>query len=292
MQDVSHGVERNRAWPQKRKKNLPAITKEQNDQFRQYQWATKYWAPQLYINCMNAVKGTPLLPRDLMTAIMANRLCAITLVDGRTMYPMPAVQDVSASLDVIVATPGYGLIRGQDKWEGINMAGPGFGGGWRLIERQRMAVAANAFDFTSISDIYNDLCVEYFCRSAGTEANVQMQLNGDTANNYAWQRQNKFGEAYGNGVAYVEIGAIPNSSAPAGVAAGGRCTIPNANQTDFYKAIYGDGFWMGNAFSNAQTMGQVNQGWWKNTAKVASMKVKLPTNNFVVGSTVTLWGRP
>lgn len=292
MQDVVMGVERNRAWPPKRAKNLPEVTKDQNDWFRQAQWATKYWAPNPYMEAMRAVKGTPLLPRDIMTMIMAGRLGALVMRDGKVKWPMAALQDISQSLDVVTQEPGYTVQRGTDGlWRGFNLA-DGSIGGWSLIERKRLTVAANAFEFNDISDLYNDLCIEYYCRSAGTEANVLLQMNGDTANNYAWQRQNKFGEAYGNAVAYIEIGAIPNSAAPASVAGGGRCTIPNANQGDFFKACYGDGFWMGNAFSNAQTMSQANQGWWKSLSRVEDLKIKLATHNFAVGSTVTLWGRP
>lgn len=129
MQDVAHGVERSRAWPRKRGKKLDPVTKDQNDLFRQYQWATKYWDPKLYIQAMLAVKGTPLLPRDIMTMIMSGRLCAVMGVNGRNLYPMAALRDVSESLDVITQTPGQSIIRGDEVWEPYTPGGGG-GVGW------------------------------------------------------------------------------------------------------------------------------------------------------------------
>jgi hypothetical protein len=125
MQDVSQGVERNRKWPEKRKAKLPDITKDQNEQFRQYQWATKYFAPELYKMWAESVKGTPLLPRDIMTMLMSGRLMAINLPDGRIMYPKVAAMDVSQSLDTISQEEGYILRRGPERWEGYNPVGVG-----------------------------------------------------------------------------------------------------------------------------------------------------------------------
>lgn len=136
MQDVAHGVERSRAWPRKRGKKLDPVTKDQNDLFRQYQWATKYWDPKLYIQAMNAVKGTPLLPRDIMTMIMSGRLCSIRMVDGKVWYPMAALQDVSQSLDVITQTPGRSIRRGDELWEEYN---PAIGSAqWTLVHYEEI----------------------------------------------------------------------------------------------------------------------------------------------------------
>lgn len=122
MQDVSQGAERTRAWPKKRKHKLPARTKDQNEWFRQAQWATKFWDPNLYIQAGQAVKGTPLLPRDIMTMIMANRFVALTGPDGRTYWPMTSIQDVSASLDVFSPSLGWTLRRGERFWEAVPYA--------------------------------------------------------------------------------------------------------------------------------------------------------------------------
>lgn len=115
-----------RRWPKARGRKLKAKTKNQMEWFLQAQWATKYWAPALQVQVAQALQGTPLLPRDLMTMIMANRFCYITLEDGRRLYPMTAVQDVSESLDVIAQVPGQMLFRGQNWWLPIDVGTPGY----------------------------------------------------------------------------------------------------------------------------------------------------------------------
>lgn len=179
MQDVSHGVERNRAWPQKRKKNLPEVTKDQNDLFRQYQWATKYWDPKLYKVAMEAVRGTPLLPRDIMTMIMANRLACITKTDGTRIYPMTAVRDVSESLDVITQTPGQSIRRGQEVWEPYTPSPGGGGGSFSLIQAINITTPVPNLVFTAL-DPYSELLLLMagVTASGSTQRRVVLSSNG------------------------------------------------------------------------------------------------------------------
>jgi hypothetical protein len=117
MQDVSQGKERTRAWPEKRKKKLPQKTLDQMEWFRQAQAASKYMAPKLMTDAIEATQGHPLLPRDITTMMFASRLCMFATVDGRKVYPQVAYNDVSESLDVISQTPGMTLVRGVQQWE-------------------------------------------------------------------------------------------------------------------------------------------------------------------------------
>lgn len=123
MYDVSRGVLRARSWPKKRGKPKNQHTIEQNEWFRQAQWATKFWPPALVDQITQAVKGTPLLPRDIMTMQMGNRMFMISTADGRKIYPVIAMTEVSESLDVISQIPGSMLIRGPQFWYGI-LPGP------------------------------------------------------------------------------------------------------------------------------------------------------------------------
>jgi hypothetical protein len=192
MQDVSQGVERNRAWPPKRKKNLPEVTKDQNDLFRQYQWATKYWPPKLYIQAMQAVKGTPLLPRDLMTMIMANRLAVITMEDGTRKFPMTAVQDVSASLDAITQIEGQSIRRGSDYWEGFT---PGGGGGeWTLIGVEEITSPVPSVDFIDLAGANQIIIIgRLLTASASTWRKAQVSI--DNGANYFDGASDYFGVA-------------------------------------------------------------------------------------------------
>lgn len=119
MQDVSNGAERSRAWPRDRGKTLSPKTKEQMEWFRQAQWATKYMDPKMLVIFSEATKGTPLLPRDMATMMFAGRLFSFIFPDGRKVYSVQVLKDVSESLDVISQTPGDQLIRGDTYWEGL-----------------------------------------------------------------------------------------------------------------------------------------------------------------------------
>lgn len=122
MQDVTQGVERTRIWPRPRGPAKTADDFDRQDKFRQAQLATKYFAPTLYADAITATEGTPLLPRDIMTMQLFNRLVAFILPDGRILWPMAARNDVSAALDVITADQGDMLIRGPDGW--VAFTGP------------------------------------------------------------------------------------------------------------------------------------------------------------------------
>lgn len=117
MQDVSQGAERIRIWPKKRGRNVPAEQKEQMEWFRQVQWAFKYLDPRTQYMFMEATKGTPLLPRDLFTMMLAGRWLEFVLPDNRVITSVQSQYDVSESLDVLGSVVGNTLIRGPDRWE-------------------------------------------------------------------------------------------------------------------------------------------------------------------------------
>ena len=119
MLDVVNGSERARAWPKKRGKKLHPKTVEQNEWFRQAQWATKFMAPEMYWQIAAAVQGTPLLPRDILTMMLAGRLAAFTLPSGRTIWSKQVSNDVTTALDVICDIPGALLVRGETQWQAI-----------------------------------------------------------------------------------------------------------------------------------------------------------------------------
>ncbi|MGL5733669.1 MAG: hypothetical protein ACRCYS_02290 [Beijerinckiaceae bacterium] len=118
MQDVSNGAERTRAWPRKRGKSLHPKTKEQMEWFRQAQWATKYMDPKQMVIFSEMTKGTPLLPRDIATMMMAGRLFRFIVEDGRKIYSVQSQNDVSDSLDALSQTIGTTLIRTPEGWRG------------------------------------------------------------------------------------------------------------------------------------------------------------------------------
>lgn len=65
-------------------------------------------------------KGTPVLPRDIQTAMMMNRMFIIDMLDGRRLYPLTVVKDVSDALDAFGQVPGSMLVRGPELWTLVN----------------------------------------------------------------------------------------------------------------------------------------------------------------------------
>lgn len=58
-----------------------------------------------------------LLPRDFLLIALFNRIGYVVFKDGRKVFSMVAVQDVSNLLDAIGQVPGDLLLRGTDWWE-------------------------------------------------------------------------------------------------------------------------------------------------------------------------------
>lgn len=125
--DVVRGVERARVWPEPKLSNQTPAQREQQDWFRQANWAFKYMDGNIQSVIRQAVHLTALYPRDLFTIMAANRLAALKTPDGRILYPMPARQDVSESLDTLGPSQGFILIKGSQFWECINPALLGIG---------------------------------------------------------------------------------------------------------------------------------------------------------------------
>jgi hypothetical protein len=156
-------------WPKKRKNIRPLVNQEQEDWFRQANILTKYIDPEMQITARNAVKGTPLYPRDVQVALMAGRLLGLNLGAEGKLYSMAVKNQVSESLDVITQTVGGLLVRKSDGWDilpqgttgqVLTSKGPGqlpvyeAGGGggsgiWEDIAYQSAPVS-NQFDFTGL----------------------------------------------------------------------------------------------------------------------------------------------
>lgn len=118
LQDTTRGVERSRKWPEKKGSRQTKGQLDQQEWFRQVNWAFKFMAPQIQFSFRKATQGTSLYPRDLLSIIAANGLFTQVLPDNRIAYTMPFLQAVSESLDAITQVPGSSLIRGPNFWTG------------------------------------------------------------------------------------------------------------------------------------------------------------------------------
>jgi hypothetical protein len=288
MQDVSQGVERNRKWPEKRKAKLPDVTKDQNEQFRQYQWATKYFAPELYKMWAESVKGTPLLPRDIMTMLMSGRLMAINLPDGRIMYPKVAAMDVSASLDTITQAIGDFLIRGADGWEGFSGAIPGQS--LTLINDQLLAADAASMSVSAIPQTGRDLIIAISSRGTTTTPGGRIRFNGDTGNNYVWEQWSRYGVGTGNPSSYIQGFEACRSDAAANNFSNDEMRIAEYASTAKHKQLKGVLATYAQTV-NPKTVSQEVCGVWQSLAPITDFVVFPATGNFLAGTRLTTYVR-
>lgn len=128
MFDVTNGKVRARKWPRGRGKQSTPAQRENREAFGAAQRISRFIAPQMYKQIIEATDGTPLLPRDMITMMLYNRLAWFELPDGKRLIPMPYKTDVEIALDSITQTPGHTLIKTEKGWEGGEAAGGG--GAW------------------------------------------------------------------------------------------------------------------------------------------------------------------
>jgi hypothetical protein len=119
MQDLVRGQTRVRAWPVNRGKPKTKAEADAQDEFRLAQKMASYFAPGCLAYIHKATAKSPLLVRDVVTMQLYNRWMAFQLEDGRTLYPMPAINDVSESLDVLGSAEGMFLLRTPEGWRGV-----------------------------------------------------------------------------------------------------------------------------------------------------------------------------
>lgn len=179
MQDVVNGSERIRKWPEKRGKPKSQKVREQNDWFRQAQWATKYMDPSFLQDAERATQGTPLLPRDVLTMILANRFAAFTLKDGRRLLPTTMLLDVSQALDIFEPAEGQILQRGPEYWEAVDPPAPAGGAAWETIIDTTITSPVPYIDTPRV-DAFQDLIITGWniTLSANAYRGIRVSTNG------------------------------------------------------------------------------------------------------------------
>ena len=89
MVDTVNGSLRVRQWPKPRGTPKSEVTRTNNKKFAQVQRAYNWLAPIQIQWLLEQAEGTPLMPRDILTAMLYNRLLNVELPSGRDLYPMP-----------------------------------------------------------------------------------------------------------------------------------------------------------------------------------------------------------
>ena len=136
MIDVVNGEIRVRAWPKKRPTPANQKVADNNAKFAAVQRVWAYLAPGIQLWLYKQTEGSPLLPRDILTAMLYDRLFAFVNTDGKRVYPVTFRKDISEALDTITQTEGKFLIRGAEGWEASDGGGAGQ---WSLHHDQTIA---------------------------------------------------------------------------------------------------------------------------------------------------------
>jgi hypothetical protein len=103
-------------WPTGKKTKISQRQQERIDWFIEAQFAAKNTVASQQRIAREAVAGTPLLPRDILTAAFAGRLFAYAVEAHGIMYSVAMANDVSQNLDIIGQVPGDILWRDTDRW--------------------------------------------------------------------------------------------------------------------------------------------------------------------------------
>lgn len=127
MQDTVRGQPRARAWPRKRGSPKNPEQAANVEKFSQVQKAANYVAPVIMKWANDTTQNSPLLPRDVLTMMLYNRLWAFDIEGLGWRWPLPAITEVSDTLDVLGDTVGDLLVRTPEGWRA--QADPNAGAG-------------------------------------------------------------------------------------------------------------------------------------------------------------------
>lgn len=97
-----------------------AITREQNEWFRQANILAKYAPSDDQWMAIEVAKDGPWYPRDLLMSAMRGRLFPVLIVDGQEYKAVAVREDISSDLDFVGGTvEGTILVRGPTLWQAL-----------------------------------------------------------------------------------------------------------------------------------------------------------------------------
>ena len=152
------------------------------------------------------------------------------------------------------------------------------------IATNTLGTAVSTVTFSSITGTYTDL-VLVFQGGSSIDANIRMQVNGDTASNYSWTQLG------GNG---TSVASFTNSSDTSwlmnryaylsnNLNANFIFNFNNYSNTTTNKTVI-------NRSNSAANGTDTTVGLWRSTTAITSITFSLSSGNYIVGSTFTLYG--
>lgn len=160
-------------------------------------------------------------------------------------------------------------------------------GGMQLIQKQVVVSPVASISVSSIPQTYTNLMLVITgLTSNGTPANLLIQFNGDTGNNYftsgiicavggvAWNGSNGTSSAF--------IGSLDNAGSSSV-----NAWINAYSQTALVKTLNCMGIFNNPTFNAGSSQGGVV---WNSAAAITSLVLTLSAGNFVAGTTCSLYG--
>lgn len=150
------------------------------------------------------------------------------------------------------------------------------------IATQTLGSATGTVTFSSIPQTYTDLVLVVNGKTTA-DANILIQFNSDTSNNYSGTY------LYGNGstatsarqsnIGSIPIGGISSASQEQGT---NIIHIMNYSNATTYKTTL--------ARANNSTFVQLRTGLWRSTAAISTVSVTSDGTTFMINTTFTLYG--
>jgi hypothetical protein len=159
----------------------------------------------------------------------------------------------------------------------------------KLIESKTLASAAAQIEFTAIPSTFTDLIILCSLRSTSTGdyVNINLGFNSNTANFTARWLYGLGSGGTGSASSIVRYaGEVNSANDTANTFSNSSIYIPNYTGST-NKSFGTDSVRETNAAANAMA---ISAGLWSNTASITSVQLDASGGNFVVGSTISLYG--
>lgn len=154
------------------------------------------------------------------------------------------------------------------------------GSTYTSITTTTLGSTTTTYTFSSIPSTYTDLII--IVNSLGTSSSgIDVQFNGDTANNYSWTLLSGDGTS-ATSTRVLNTGALNLGVTHSASPSTNIIQVMNYSNTTTYKTAF--------ARINSATLGftSFRLGTWRNTAAINS--ISLTGGSFAAGTTLTLYG--
>lgn len=219
---------------------------------------------------------------DVLTAANMNDLAGtLNYLDPTAKGDLFPASDGSTLTRLAVGTNGQVLTADSTQTTGIKWA-DATSGGMTLLSTTSLTGASTTV--SSISTSYKDLKLVFEGVYSATDGVfMQIQLNGDTGNNYAWQNYSTAdAQASGSGTtnaSYMQVSKIRNSNT---IATDGFVLLSNYTKTS--GTVTGI-----SSFSYSYEHSIGGSVMFQNAAAITSVKVQMSSGN-ISGGTIKIYG--